>query len=90
MYYVYILHSDKDGKLYTGFTSDDLRKRMRKHNNGFVRATAHRRPLRLIYYEGYLYEADAKQREKFLKGGQGKEVLKVQLKKYFKNYKWKT
>ncbi len=30
MFYVYILHSQKDGKLYTGYTHD-LRSRMKAH-----------------------------------------------------------
>ncbi len=89
MFYVYILHSEKDGQLYTGFT-DNLKTRVKKHNDGFVRATKHRRPLNLIYYEAYLYESDAKRREKYLKGGNGKENLKIQLKDYFLKNEWKT
>lgn len=82
MFYVYILHSHKDGKLYTGY-SPDLRARLDKHKNGFVKATSNRRPLDLIYYEAYQEEADAKQREKYLKGGKGKDELKIQLKSAF-------
>lgn len=89
MYYVYILHSEKDGKLYTGFT-DDLRKRIDKHYRGFIPATKNRLPLKLIYYEAYIKEADAKRREKFLKGGQGKEILRIQLQGYFSENEWKT
>lgn len=90
MYYVYILFSEKDGKLYTGFTPD-LKERIKKHNSGYVLATKNRRPLKLIYYESYLTELDAKRREKFLKGGKGKEELKIQLKDCFKklNYKFR-
>ncbi len=33
MFYVYILRSLKDGKLYTGFTSD-LRRRVKEHFSG--------------------------------------------------------
>jgi putative endonuclease len=89
MFYVYILHSKKDGQLYTGF-ANNLKIRIKKHNDGFVRATKHRRPLYLIYYEAYLYESDAKRREKYLKGGNGKENLKIQLKDYFLKNEWKT
>ncbi len=89
MYYVYILHSDKDKKLYTGFT-DNLKTRVKKHEDGFIKATKHRRPIRLIHYEGLLEEADAKRREKFLKGGKGKKELRVLLKNYFKKHPWVT
>ncbi len=77
MFYVYILHSEKNGQLYTGFTND-LKARLSKHQNGFVRTTKHRRPLNLIYYEAYLFESDAKRREKYLKGGNGKEDLRIE------------
>jgi putative endonuclease len=88
MYYVYILHSSKDGKLYTGFTPD-LKKRIKAHEGGFVQATKHRRPLVLIHYEGFLYSEDARRREKYLKGGNGKQEMDVMLKTYFKKKEWK-
>ena len=90
MFYVYILISKKDNKLYTGYT-EDLRKRFEKHNNGFVKATKNRRPLELIYYEAYQGEEDAKRRELYLKGGNGREVLKIQLADTFKkiNYAYR-
>jgi putative endonuclease len=78
MYYVYILKSGKDNNLYIGFTAD-LRQRLEFHNQGFNQSTAKRRPLKLIYYEGYLSEKDARGRERFLKSGRGHEVLYKQL-----------
>jgi len=48
MYYTYILQSKKDGKWYTGFTSD-LRKRFNEHNNGKNISTKSRGPFILIY-----------------------------------------
>jgi len=88
MYYVYILQSNKDKKLYIG-SAPDLRKRIEKHNKGYVLATKNRRPLRLIYYEGYINQRDAKRREIFLKGGKGHEELKVQLENSFKEINYK-
>lgn len=88
MFYVYILFSDKDKKLYTGF-STDLKSRFSAHTNGFVKATKDRRPLKLIYYEAYSEEHDARQREKYLKGGNGRDSLKIQLKTSFQNLKYK-
>ena len=81
MYYVYILFSEKDKQLYTGFTGD-LRSRIKAHLGGFVKATQNRKPLKLIYYESYDQESDARKREKYLKGGKGgkgRGELKVQL-----------
>lgn len=83
MFYAYILLSQKDGKLYTGFTPD-LKTRIKKHQDGFVRATKHRLPVKLIYYEAYESEEDARKRETYLKGGKGKGELKIQLKETFK------
>ena len=87
MYYVYILYSQKDKRLYVGFTND-LKQRYLKHCNGFVKATKFRRPLKLIYYECYLSQDDAKQRELFLKGGKGHNELKIQLGKTLKSKKY--
>lgn len=87
MFYVYILHSKKDGKLYIGYT-DNLKKRVEKHKNGLVKSTKHRLPIEPIYYEAYKEETDAKQREKYLKGGNGRKALKIQLKKTFDKIKY--
>ena len=83
MYYVYVLRSLKDSKLYTGKTRD-LRARFEKHNLGEVPATKTRRPLELIYYEAYITKDDAMGRELFLKSGSGRRFLKKQLTHYIK------
>lgn len=66
MYYIYILKSKKDNKLYVGLTND-LRKRLIEHNHGLTKSTEYRRPLVLIYYEAYISQKDAQIREKKLK-----------------------
>ncbi|RJQ24857.1 GIY-YIG nuclease family protein [Candidatus Parcubacteria bacterium] len=78
MCYVYILFSEVDKQLYTGFT-DNLRSRFKAHTEGYVKATKHRRPLKLIYYDAYVSESDVKRREKYLKGGNGRGELKIQI-----------
>ena len=83
MYYVYILLSQRDGKLYIGSTQS-IKIRLEKHRNGFVRSTKYRRPLRLIYFETYLSRRDAERRERFLKGGKGHEELRTQLNDTYK------
>lgn len=82
MFYVYVLKSGKDRKLYTGFTFD-LKKRFNEHNTGRTYSTKNRRPFQIIYYEACLDELDAKAREKYLKSGMGKRYLKNRLKRFF-------
>lgn len=78
MYYTYVLRSQKDNKLYVGWT-DDLRKRVRAHNQGLVVATRSRRSLVLEYYEACLSKEKAIQREKYFKTGFGRRFLKLRL-----------
>ena len=66
MHYIYLLKSLKDDKLYTGYTNN-LERRIQEHNKGQVASTKSRRPLDLIYSEGYKSERDARAREKNLK-----------------------
>ena len=66
MFYVYVLKSLKDGRLYIGQTSD-LRKRLQAHNTAKVSATSYRKPFELVSYEAYRDRRDAEQRERRLK-----------------------
>mgnify|MGYP001599367175 CR=1 FL=1 len=66
MFFVYVLKSMKDGKLYFGFTND-LRRRLSEHNSGQNRSTKGRKPFDLVYYEAYRSGQDAKEREEMLK-----------------------
>ena len=84
MYYVYILRSLKDRKLYCGYSSN-LKKRFISHNNGEIKVTKYRRPFDLIYYEAYKNQQDATTREKFFKTQWGRNYLKKVLKNYWKS-----
>jgi len=66
MFFMYIIKSLKDSKLYFGSTSN-LRKRLKEHNSGLNQSTKSRKPFKIIYYEAYTSEEDAKQREQNLK-----------------------
>ncbi|MFA5029835.1 MAG: GIY-YIG nuclease family protein [Patescibacteria group bacterium] len=79
MFFVYILKSQYDKKLYIGYTSD-LRRRFMEHASGKVESTRNRRPLEIIYYEAFKYEKDARNQELFYKTGQGRRVLKTRIK----------
>ena len=82
MFYTYVLQSEKDNRLYVGFT-EDLKRRFERHEQGLVESTRNRRPLNLIYYEACLNQKDATKREKYLKTHYGKMFLKSRLKSYF-------
>lgn len=84
-FYVYILYSLKDCKLYIGFTNN-LKKRLAEHANGKVDATKNRIPIKLIHYEYFINEKDAKAREKFLKSGYGRKQFKKILKNTFDEF----
>ena len=78
MYYIYILRSVKDRRHYIGCTGD-INKRLKHHNNGEVKSTVYRRPLKLIYKETAKSFIEAHKREleiKRMKGGvQFKKLL---------------
>ena len=65
-YFVYILYSQKDRKLYVGCTSD-LENRIKEHNSKKVTATKNRIPLVIIYSEKFEDKTEAFNRERFLK-----------------------
>ena len=79
--YVYILKSLKNGSLYIGYTKD-LKKRLEQHNNGESPATKPFRPYKLVFYEAFLNNIDAKNREIYLKGGYGRKTINKLLNKY--------
>jgi len=81
MFYTYVLQSQIDYQLYTGYTKD-LKLRFEKHSKGHVKSTKDRIPLKLVYYEACIARDDAVRREKYLKSFHGKMFLKNRLKSY--------
>ena len=81
MYYTYVLQSEKDMGFYTDFTRD-LKLRFDQQNGGRVESTKGRGPFKLIYYEAFLDEGDARKREKYLKSYHGKMFIRRRLKSY--------
>jgi putative endonuclease len=61
MYYVYVLQSPAADDIYVGYT-EDLRRRFKEHQ---CRSTHQR--WRLVYYEAYAAQSDARKRERRLK-----------------------
>ncbi|MFA6160407.1 MAG: GIY-YIG nuclease family protein [Parcubacteria group bacterium] len=82
LFFVYILKSTKDNKFYIGQTNN-LEKRLLRHNSGKVTATRNRRPFVLAYKETYASRAEAMQREKYLKSLKGD--LERKLNVHFEN-----
>jgi putative endonuclease len=75
MFYVYVIRSEKDGRFYVGMCTD-LERRLREHNAGKTFSTKGYRPWALVFVEEYGSRTEARNREKFLKGGSGKELIK--------------
>ena len=65
-FFVYILESLKDNKLYIGQTNN-LENRIKRHNTGQVSSTKNRRPLKIIHSEIFSTRKESMAREKYLK-----------------------
>ena len=81
MFYIYVLISEKDKELNVGFTKE-LKKRFDEHEKGLVASTAHRRSLKLVYYEACLNKNDVIAREKYFKTGFGRRFLRNRIENY--------
>ena len=74
-WFTYALRSQKDGGLYIGMASN-VERRLGEHNRGYNRSTKSRLPFRLIYVRRFESRQQAREHEKFLKTGKGREVLR--------------
>lgn len=77
MNYTYMVKC-ADGTLYTGWTNN-VEKRLKAHNEGKAGAkyTRAKRPVELVYYEGYATKEEAMSREYAIKQLTRKEKLKL-------------
>ncbi len=74
-WYVYVLRSSIDQRLYVGMTHD-VAARFKEHSAGYVFSTKGYRPWMVVYKEEHSSRVEARKREKYLKSGSGKEWLK--------------
>jgi putative endonuclease len=74
-YYAYILKSLKDGRYYYGSTQS-LKKRLKYHNSGKVKATRRKQPFILHYFEEFISRSEAVKRELYFKSINGYLWLK--------------
>jgi len=78
MYFVYVLKSEKDDRLYKGMTNN-IKRRIYEHNIGKHKSTRPFKPWKLVYQESFDSRVEARRREKYLKSGIGREFLKEKL-----------
>jgi putative endonuclease len=77
MYYVYFAKSLRNKKVYVGSTSKDPKERVKEHNSGSTKWTSQNKPLKLIYYEKFHCNIDARLKDSFYKSGIGKRIKKL-------------
>ena len=80
MWYVYVLKSRLNKRLYTGYTLN-IKLRLEEHNSkqGGI-YTLKNGPFDLVYFESYRDKRDATKAELFWKSGYGRDVLKDKVK----------
>ena len=75
---LYDLQSIESGKKYIGITND-LERRLHEHKSGRTKGGQLTAPFILLHTEKYSDYPSAREREKFLKSGQGREWLKYNM-----------
>jgi putative endonuclease len=59
MYFVYVLKSSIDDRLYKGLTSD-IKRRLNEHNKGKTKSTRPYKPWQLVHLEEFISRAEAR------------------------------
>ena len=75
MSFIYVLRSKKNNKRYIGYTSKDIQARLQEHNSGCNQWTRQNGPFNLVYADMLSDVKEAKELERFLKSGQGRQCL---------------
>ncbi|MDO8572989.1 MAG: GIY-YIG nuclease family protein [bacterium] len=76
MYYVYAISSRKRSYVYVDI-SDNPERRVEQHNKGYNKTTRPYKPFTIILINNFSTRREAREREKYLKSGFGKEYLKT-------------
>ena len=82
-YHIYAHLSLKDNKFYIGFTND-IKRRIKEHDQGKNISTSCRLPLELIYFEAHRNKKDAMRRERYFKSTKGKITIRQMLRESLK------
>ena len=75
MFKVYILFSPSREKYYVGYTGDDLRERIRKHNSNHKGFTGKTGDWELKYSQEFSLQSEAMNREKQIKRWKSKKMI---------------
>ncbi len=81
MHFTYVLKSSTEGNFYIGQT-ENIEKRIEKHNKGLVLSTKRRRPFILVFEEPFESRKEAINREMYLKSLKGGNEFKKILAKH--------
>jgi putative endonuclease len=76
MYYCYILQSNKNKRYYIGST-ENVSKRLKRHNSGLIKPTKPYVPWELIYKEEYKMRKESFLREKQIKSWKKRKSINV-------------
>ncbi|MDD3003079.1 MAG: GIY-YIG nuclease family protein [Candidatus Shapirobacteria bacterium] len=76
MFYVYVLKSLKCGIFYKGMTND-LERRLKEHYNGNSKTTKKYLPVELVFVQICESRFEARELEKYLKSGYGRETINL-------------
>ncbi len=79
MFTMYIIQSLTKGMYYIGST-DNLEKRLVKHNKGYSRYTKGKGSFKLVYKEEFARRSEAKKREYYLKSLKSRKALEKLIK----------
>lgn len=77
VFYTYVLLM-ANRQLYAGFTAD-LKRRLSEHQRGQNNTTSRFLPVKLIFYEAFLSETDARRRENYFKTSKGKSTIQLMI-----------
>ena len=75
MFFVYSIRSLNENYIYVGLT-DNFERRFKEHQSGKNKTTKPYKPFKILLVEHYPTRQEARNREKYLKSGIGKEFLK--------------
>jgi len=74
MIFLYVIKSLNHNFRYVGIT-DNIKRRIRQHNIGYNISTRKYKPFKLLLTENFNNYKEAREREIFLKSGQGRKFL---------------
>ena len=73
--FVYVLRSLNHDRFYVGMT-EDVERRLVEHNKGKTKSTKGYRPWAMFFFESYPDRKTAREREKYLKSGIGRNWVR--------------